>query len=319
LDNVIAELKHNIDETGVRKYHFYDDDFMINPKFARALCQRLIDEGLDIQWCADSRVGDINRNPDLLPLLAKSGCLGLEIGVESLDDIVLEKINKRQTANDSLTAFRLLKQHGIMPLWLTMTCNTGETVGGHYRQNRALTKMTGRHDIFWGQFATPFPGSVFYDEAPKTGLVFAERWNDYVTRNVNYIPNSLLDEVPIRSRARLNWLDLLFCRYAYRRARPKPFGVDFQRMFRLIDGQITVRDVLHRYAEKSAEDEKSCLQEGIKGIIIFAQLGVIRAKGPLGATRPYGLAWLSGFALGLVRRLKNRLVHALGLPAGLQE
>jgi len=315
LDAVIAELKRNIERTGIRKYHFYDDDFLIRPRFAREMCQRLIDEKLNIQWCADSRVGDINRNADLLPLLARSGCLGLEIGVESLDDVVLEKINKRQTANDSLVAVRLLKQHGIVPLWLTMTCNTGETIGGHYRQNRALTKMTGRYGVSWGQYATPFPGSKFYDDAPHTGIVFAERWNDYITRNVNYVPNSLLEEVPVRNRPRLTTLDVLLCKFAYREARPRPFGVDFERLYQLVDGGASVRRILDRYAADSAEDDKLAFQEGVKGVIIFAQLGLIRAQGEAGATQPYGLRWLVGFVVTQFKRAGRRLARMLGLEA----
>ena len=227
----------------------------------------------------------------------------------------LKQINKRQTANDSLTAVRLLKRHHVVPMWQTMTFNTGETIAGHYRQNRALTRMTNWFGVFWGQFATPFPGSRFFHDAPQTGRVFTKRWNDYVTGNVNYIPNSLLDEVPLRNRRRLNSLDLLLCRYGYRDARPKPLGIDYQRLYGLIDGTRTVREILGLYASSFAGEEEAAFQEGCKGILIFAQLGTIRAKGENGQAEPYDLRWFIGLTMTFVRRLNNRLRLLLKLPA----
>ena len=315
VNSVIAQFKRDIQRTGIRHFHFYDDNLLLRPKFLQELCQRMVDEQLGIKWCAESRVGSINKNRELLPLLVESGCVGLEMGVESLDDVVLKQINKRQTANDSLTAVRLLKRHHVVPMWQTMTFNTGETIAGHYRQNRAMTRMTNWFGVFWGQFATPFPGSRFYHDAPQTGRVFTKRWSDYVTGNVNYIPNSLLDEVPIRNRARLNCLDLLLCRYGYRDARPKPQGIDYQRLFGLIDGTRTVCEVLDLHAAHFTGQEEAAFQEGAKGILTFAQLGTIRAKGANGHTEPYDLRWSIGAAMTIVRRLNNRLRLMLKLPA----
>ncbi|MBM4086828.1 MAG: B12-binding domain-containing radical SAM protein [Planctomycetes bacterium] len=307
LDNVMAELKGDITRHGIRKYHFYDDNLLINLKFTEALCRRILDEGLNIEWCCEARVGDINRNPAVLDLLAEAGCKGIEIGVESLDETVLEKTNKRQTTDDSFQAFEHLRRSGVQPIVLLMTCNIGETIAGHHRQNRGLTRMTGRHSVFWGQYATPFPGSKFHDDAKQDGLVLAERWSDYVTRQMNFVPNSLLNDVPVRNRRWLNPLDRLFCRVALSRAArvthlPPDIGVSAPTVYPLIDGTRTVRAIADEFVRVRGTPPKTTLQEIVKVIIALAQLGLIGSAAPNGQTKPYGLAWLLGLAFTQLRR-----------------
>lgn len=312
LDNVMAELINNISRHGIRKYHFYDDNILINLNFTEALCRRIITEHLNIEWCCEARVGDIQRNPAILNLMREAGCRGIAIGVESLDQSVLDKINKRQTIDDALGAFQHLRQSGVEPIVLLMTCNVGETIAGHYHQNRRLTQMTGQNIVFWGQYATPFPGSRFFDDAKQEGILLADHWSGYVTHRMNFIPNSLLNDVPVRNR---NWLwpwDKLLCRVALRGAHDRKEtsthdGVKATTVYKLINGQRTVRAIADELVRRHGAPPQITLQEVVKVIITLAQLGLISSATPDGQTKPYGLVWLRDFAIALLKQLSRRI------------
>lgn len=312
-DNVIAELANNISRHGIRKYHFYDDNLLINVKFTETLCQRMIDEHLDIEWCCEARVGQINRNPAILNLMRDAGCRGIEIGVESLDQTVLDKINKRQTIGDSLEAFQHLRRSNIKPILLLMTCNVGETIAGHYHQNRRLTQMTGRRAIYWGQYATPFPGSKFFDEARQEGVMLAEHWSDYVTQQMNFIPNSLLNNVPVRNQRRLWPWDKLLFRIELSNAlsvqgMSTNTCVTASNVYELIDGERTVQGIADEFIRGHGTLPKITLQEVVKVIITLAQLGLISSAKPNGQTKAYGFIWLLDLAVKQLIHLAGRIL-----------
>lgn len=312
LDNVMAELTNDVSRYAILRYRFYDDNLLINCKFTEALCRRIINERVNIEWACEARVGDINRHAAILNLMREAGCRAIAIGVESLDQSVLDKINKRQTIDDSLEAFEHLRRSGIRPIVLLMTCNIGETIAGHYHQNRRLTKMMNCHDVFWGQYATPFPGSRFFDEAKQEGLVLAERWSDYVTQQMNFVPNSLRNDVPVRNRRWLWPVDKQLCRTALRRALrredpPTDIGVTVSAVYELIDGERTVQGIADEFVHQHGTPPKMTLQEVVKVVITLAQLGLISSTAPDGQTKPYGLMWLLERAVRLTRLLAWRI------------
>lgn len=316
-DNVVAELTNNISHHGVSKFLFWDDSFLTNTKFAKALCELMIEKQLNIEWSCLSRVDHINRNTDMLDLMREAGCRNIGIGVESLDQSVLDMVNKRQTIGDSFKALKHLRRSGIHPSVLLMTCNVGETIAGHYHQNRRLVKMTGTYCVFWSQFATPFPGSRFFDDAKKEGLVLADSWSSYMTDRMTFVPNSLLNDVPVRNRRFLWPVDRFLC-YVALRGRTSRFEdasldthVTCAKVYGLIDGKRTVQDIADALVGLNSVSSKVILKDVVKVVITLAQLGLISSAKPGGQTKPYGVVWLVRWVINATNYFVGRVRGSL--------
>jgi hypothetical protein len=113
VEDVVTEIQHGVHVLGFERFHFYDDDFLISRDYTRELCERIISEGLRFRWVCLVTVWALLKNRDLLPLLRKAGCAGIEFGFESADLSVLQTVGKRQTPDEIIETFRLIRETGF--------------------------------------------------------------------------------------------------------------------------------------------------------------------------------------------------------------
>jgi radical SAM superfamily enzyme YgiQ (UPF0313 family) len=142
-------------------------------------------------------------------MMRKAGCIGIEIGLESCDPHVLKRMNKNQTCSDALIIDKTLKRNGIIPLYLMISFFPGETLNTSFLNASFLNKVHDKNTRIvdylkavhlpysFGQFATPYKGTSFENIAEKEGIIFDTGYN---RQKVSFIPNSLLDDIPIKTR-----------------------------------------------------------------------------------------------------------------------
>jgi len=97
-----------------RSVFFYDDIFNANAKHLRNLLEAMLREGLTPRWGAQCRADLIVKQKDLLPLMRRSGCQVLYLGLESVNPETLTAYNKKQEVEETIEGIRLLHEHGIM-------------------------------------------------------------------------------------------------------------------------------------------------------------------------------------------------------------
>jgi anaerobic magnesium-protoporphyrin IX monomethyl ester cyclase len=194
IDEVVEEIRNAKAKTGHSNFQFYDDDFLVNPRYAQALVSEL-KKVQPIQWVALTTVRSLLQYEDLLPTLRESGCQGFHIGIETADSTVLKRVKKRHRSEDSRHALMLLRKHGfpyIEPLVMLFNeCERPQSVALEVDLFKEVGLAVPPIDDH--QYATPFPGTSFYRTCRNTGMVFLEHWRDYRTARVNYIPNTFLD------------------------------------------------------------------------------------------------------------------------------
>jgi radical SAM superfamily enzyme YgiQ (UPF0313 family) len=93
-ENVLKEIKLLIDQYGIRELHFHDDSFAADAKRVAALCQMIIDEGLDIRWQVSQGINSCAIDEDLLELMHKSGMYRVGFPIESACAKTLRFIRK---------------------------------------------------------------------------------------------------------------------------------------------------------------------------------------------------------------------------------
>jgi anaerobic magnesium-protoporphyrin IX monomethyl ester cyclase len=127
-DNVINEVKRLIKEYNVNAIKFATDNFFVNPKRVRAICEGI--KGLNIKWVSECRAdyfrpGHIDDS--LLKLMKESGCAGFTIGGESGSQKILNLYKKDTTPKMVIYAAKKCNEYGFVPSVSFMTGVPGET------------------------------------------------------------------------------------------------------------------------------------------------------------------------------------------------
>lgn len=127
IDRVIEELKliaDNWDPVSLERILFYDDIFSLNVKRAKELCQRIIDEGIDLIFFVDTRADSCDK--ELLELMKEAGVSNINFGLESASCKVLRAIKKvpnqkeKQFLAKVKTCVQWAKEVGITPMVSTI-------------------------------------------------------------------------------------------------------------------------------------------------------------------------------------------------------
>ena len=106
----MAEIRQN----GLQANHifFCDDNFTANRARTKELCERIIKENIKIEWSAQVRT-EAAKDPELLDLMAKSGCFAVFVGLESINPATLKAYNKSQTVEGIKESVVNFHRHGI--------------------------------------------------------------------------------------------------------------------------------------------------------------------------------------------------------------
>jgi hypothetical protein len=107
-DSVIDEIsrfKH-------RRIFFYDDNFDANKARLKDLLKKMIEHKITPKWIAQVRA-DVAKDEEIVELMARSNCMQLCIGFESVNPEVLEKYNKKQTPDDIRACIKMLHKYSI--------------------------------------------------------------------------------------------------------------------------------------------------------------------------------------------------------------
>jgi anaerobic magnesium-protoporphyrin IX monomethyl ester cyclase len=92
VSQLIDELKA-VSERGIQYVWFVDDNFRLGAGDLNLICQRLINENIPIHWMSFIRASALRSvDPELL---RRSGCIEIQLGIESADPQVLLNMNKK--------------------------------------------------------------------------------------------------------------------------------------------------------------------------------------------------------------------------------
>jgi radical SAM superfamily enzyme YgiQ (UPF0313 family) len=96
---VLADIRQQV-AAGAQHITFGDPDFFNGVGHAIPLVEALHREFPELTYDATIKVEHLLRNVELLPTLRQTGCLFVVSAVESLDDVILQKLHKGHTRAD---------------------------------------------------------------------------------------------------------------------------------------------------------------------------------------------------------------------------
>ena len=121
-DVVLADIRQQI-ASGAQHITFGDPDFFNGIGHAIPLIEALHNEFPQITYDATIKIEHLLRHSEFLPMLRQTGCLFVTSAVESVDDVVLEKLDKHHTRADFLDVVRRFQKIGmtLQPTFLPFT------------------------------------------------------------------------------------------------------------------------------------------------------------------------------------------------------
>jgi anaerobic magnesium-protoporphyrin IX monomethyl ester cyclase len=165
---LIREVRHAVERHGARNIVFIDMEFCLNRPAVEELCDFLARSRYDIRWCCNTRADAVD--PPLLHKMKAAGCTLVNYGVESGDQQMVDRINKRLDLAVVERAIRITRETGIDSLAFFMLGLPGET----WEQMRTTTRFAEKlaPDYVSYHIFTPYPCTAAFDQvgAPSEPL-----------------------------------------------------------------------------------------------------------------------------------------------------
>ncbi|MFP3983328.1 MAG: radical SAM protein [Desulfurivibrionaceae bacterium] len=158
----------NLYRKGVDFFYISDDTFTFRKDRIIAICQEILNRGLNISWFAISRVNCIDA--DILYWMRKAGCIQISFGVESGSERIRETIlNKQLKVDDIKYAFNLTASYGILPRAYFIYGSPGENEETIQKSLDLMDEIKPLSAVFY--ILDIFPGTALYrDYRERCGI-----------------------------------------------------------------------------------------------------------------------------------------------------
>jgi radical SAM superfamily enzyme YgiQ (UPF0313 family) len=156
---------------------FADPNFMGNPSGVDRLCDLLMEHDLSIEFCALVRADAMAKYPEIVKKMCRAGILKFEMGIESPNSKDLKSTKKGITNRVHGEAVRNIRENGGRAGG-TFVIGLPDQTTEEIKAFPTYAKEIGLTAAAFG-IATPFPGTEFYKELDKQGLIFETNWDNF--------------------------------------------------------------------------------------------------------------------------------------------
>lgn len=167
INSIIKELNECITKYQIRKFVFWSESFTLERDFGIQICDKIIQNNLEIAWYTRSRVDNLDL--ELLEKMKNAGCKGISIGIESPNNEILSACKKNITVDQINNAIQMANQVGIHI--------TGHFVfglpGDDYESAMETIKFACQSKLDFAQFycAVPYPQTDLWKTAVKNNWI----------------------------------------------------------------------------------------------------------------------------------------------------
>lgn len=175
--DVLAEVDEVISDHGAQHVFFVDDILTFDRAWLTELMDAIEAYGQPFTWGCATRVDRVDD--EMLRRMAQTGCTGIQFGIESGAQEILDSV-KGIRKDDALAAVRSAVQAGISvscSFMIPFPDDTEETLAQTAAFMEEIRAAGAKLLI---SYTTPFPGTMFYEQAEELGLTILTRdWTLY--------------------------------------------------------------------------------------------------------------------------------------------
>jgi len=129
INDVVEELVYNVEELGISTFRFTDSCFSAPPERCGALCDAIFTafavRGAPVKWSSYARISNLDY--PLLEKMKRSGCVALDIGVESGSTEMLRSMGRNYAPEAAVNIARFARELGIITNFNVVVGFPGET------------------------------------------------------------------------------------------------------------------------------------------------------------------------------------------------
>ncbi|MDH3550570.1 MAG: radical SAM protein, partial [Gammaproteobacteria bacterium] len=183
----VAEVIDEIRSTGAKRAIFIDLNLIADRAYAAELFTALIP--LRIQW-GGLATSLLARDEELLDLCARSGCMALLVGFESISPAALKDVSKSFNSPDLYAEWiRRFHDHGIA-LNGTFVFGLDSDTADVFEETAQFVIDT-RIDLPRFAILTPFPGTGLHKRLEKENRILTKDWELYDGQHVVFQPANM--------------------------------------------------------------------------------------------------------------------------------
>jgi len=146
---------------------FKDETFTAQPSRGLALCQGIVERGLNFVWSCDTRADSLNA--ELVRAMRLAGCQRLSLGVESGSPTILRNIRKHVAPDAVVRATELCRSVGLQVRYFLMLGNRGETAQT-LRETVAFVERAKPHQALFACLSV-YPGTEDFLALERQGVI----------------------------------------------------------------------------------------------------------------------------------------------------
>ncbi|GJM40293.1 MAG: radical SAM protein [Ardenticatenaceae bacterium] len=206
-ESIMEEL-WKLKNMGLNNIHMYADLFTVNREQIMELCQRMIDEKINLKWTCNSRVDYVDE--EMLSMMGKAGNWLISWGIESGSEQILRHARKGAYPDKAARSLQWARNAGIKNWGYFIIGLPGETEAT-IRETIDFSKGLPL-DIALFHVAAPYPGTPFFFEVVKNGWFRpGTRWE-----HVDMDKGTVLDYEGLPAERLLYWQRRAFREWAFR-------------------------------------------------------------------------------------------------------
>jgi len=186
--NVIEEIKLAKSKLVV----FIDDNIFGNLEYSKELFTALIP--LKIKWAGQASLNMATKDEELLKLARKSGCIGLFVGLESVNSIKTEehKISSKLGTSDLKNISEKIKKIISTGIIVQSSMIFGlDDDDAHTFEKTVSFLRANKVSLSSFCILTPYPGTRVHERMKKEGRIISEDWEQYNNQHVTFLPKGL--------------------------------------------------------------------------------------------------------------------------------
>jgi anaerobic magnesium-protoporphyrin IX monomethyl ester cyclase len=175
---IIDEIVFLKENYRIRSLRFIDDTFTVHTKRVIEVCQKMIEEKIEIDWTCLSRVDTLR--PEMIPWMKKAGCKRIYFGIESGSAKVLHYLNKDVNMADPISVLKMCTKNGIETIGFFIVGAPNETREDFLESvNFAIEADL---DYITVNKLIPYPGTPLFDDLQKelnfSLFPYTNEWKD---------------------------------------------------------------------------------------------------------------------------------------------
>ncbi len=172
---VVDEMAYMVKKFNFKAVYFDDDVFNIDRTHVLGICEEIEKRQIKIPWAAMARADCMDE--ELLESMTHAGLYAVKYGIESANRNILNFCKKNMDLDKARVLIRFTRKLGIkthLTFCLGLPGETRETV----QETRRFIQDT-QPDSCQFSFATPFPGTDFFNFLRDHHLLLSDQWSDY--------------------------------------------------------------------------------------------------------------------------------------------